>query len=163
VNVVPLNDQSKLRAAIVIEHIMQASNVSHTMQHWHVYQKWNCQLFNEMYATFANGQSKNDPSHGWYKGELWFFDNYIRPLAKKLQTCGVFGVSCDEVLDYAMANRVEWVTKGHDVDAQYVMGIQKNSKDEAFSASKNNVVDSHRHRVANAFDVATVTIVFNAL
>jgi 3'5'-cyclic nucleotide phosphodiesterase/Adenylate and Guanylate cyclase catalytic domain len=33
--------QSNLRAAIVIEHIIQASDVSHTMQHWHVYQKWN--------------------------------------------------------------------------------------------------------------------------
>jgi hypothetical protein len=28
-----------LRATIVIEHIIQASDVSHTMQHWHVYQK----------------------------------------------------------------------------------------------------------------------------
>jgi 3'5'-cyclic nucleotide phosphodiesterase len=33
--------QWNLRAAIVIEHIIQASDVSHTMQHWHVYQKWN--------------------------------------------------------------------------------------------------------------------------
>ena len=34
-------DRSDLRATIVIEHIIQASDVSHTMQHWHVYQKWN--------------------------------------------------------------------------------------------------------------------------
>jgi hypothetical protein len=26
-----------LRATIVIEHIIQASDVSHTMQHWHIY------------------------------------------------------------------------------------------------------------------------------
>lgn len=32
---------SDRRATIVIEHIIQASDVSHTMQHWHVYQKWN--------------------------------------------------------------------------------------------------------------------------
>ena len=30
-----------LRGTMVIEHIIQASDVSHTMQHWHVYRKWN--------------------------------------------------------------------------------------------------------------------------
>jgi 3'5'-cyclic nucleotide phosphodiesterase len=29
------------KATIVIEHLIQASDVSHTMQHWHVYVKWN--------------------------------------------------------------------------------------------------------------------------
>lgn len=29
------------KATIVIEHVIQASDVAHTMQHWHVYQKWN--------------------------------------------------------------------------------------------------------------------------
>ena len=28
------------KATIVIEHLIQASDVAHTMQHWHVYQKW---------------------------------------------------------------------------------------------------------------------------
>jgi hypothetical protein len=32
-------DFNGLRATIVIEHIIQASDVSHTMQHWHVYRK----------------------------------------------------------------------------------------------------------------------------
>lgn len=35
------------KATIVIEHLIQASDVSHTMQHWHVYQKWNERLFHE--------------------------------------------------------------------------------------------------------------------
>lgn len=34
------------------------------------------------------------------------------PLAKKLRECGVFGVSCDEFLDYATDNRTEWEAKG---------------------------------------------------
>lgn len=37
------------------------------------------------------------------------------PLARKLETCGVFGVSSDEYLNYALANRDEWVRKGQDV------------------------------------------------
>ena len=28
------------KATIVIEHIIQASDVSHTMQHWIIYRKW---------------------------------------------------------------------------------------------------------------------------
>ena len=81
------------KATIVLEHLMQASDVSHTMQHWVVFKKWNERLFVEMYQAFLNGRSDRDPSEGWYQGELGFFDYYIIPLAKKLETCGVFGVS----------------------------------------------------------------------
>ena len=49
-------DVHNLRATIVFEHLLQASDVSHTMQHWHVYQKWNKQLFKEMYGAFSCGR-----------------------------------------------------------------------------------------------------------
>ena len=42
------------RATIVIEHLLQASDVSHTMQHWHVFLKWNEMLFQEMYVLLAS-------------------------------------------------------------------------------------------------------------
>merc|ERR1712183_24665 len=100
------------KATIVIEHIIQASDVAHTMQHWHVYSKWNERLYAEMLTAFYTGRSKKDPTLGWYEGELWFFDNYVIPLAHKLKECGVFGVSSDEYLDYAKANRQEWEKKG---------------------------------------------------
>ena len=32
------------KATTVIEHLNQASNVAHKMQHWHVYRKWNGRL-----------------------------------------------------------------------------------------------------------------------
>jgi hypothetical protein len=105
------------KATIVVEHIIQASDVAHTMQHWHIYLKWNERLFSEMYRAFESGRSDKDPAEGWYKGELWFYDNYVIPLAKKLKDCGVFGVSSDEYLNYAMANREEWERKGQDVVA----------------------------------------------
>jgi hypothetical protein len=105
------------KATIVIEHIIQASDVAHTMQHWHIYLKWNERLFTEMYRAFESGRSDRNPAEGWYKGELWFFDNYVIPLAKKLKDCGVFGVSSDEYLNYAMDNREEWERKGQDAVA----------------------------------------------
>jgi class 3 adenylate cyclase len=105
------------RATIVIEHIIQASDVSHTMQHWHIYTKWNELLFQEMFAAWKTGRSDKDPSEGWYKGEIWFFDNYVIPLAKKLAECGVFGVASDECLHNALENRKEWAVKGGQIVA----------------------------------------------
>jgi 3'5'-cyclic nucleotide phosphodiesterase/Adenylate and Guanylate cyclase catalytic domain len=103
------------KATIVLDHIILASDVAHTMQHWHVYKKWNQRLFNEMYNAYLAGRSSFDPSLGWYEGELKFFDNYIIPLAHKLKECGVFGVNSDEYLDYACQNRLEWEQKGADL------------------------------------------------
>jgi hypothetical protein len=108
------------KATIVMEHLIQASDVSHTMQHWHIFRKWNERLFAEMNAAHENGRLAFDPKTGWYQGELGFFDNYIIPLAKKLKECGVFGVSCDEYLNYALENRREWASKGESVIAQYI-------------------------------------------
>ncbi len=103
------------KATIVFEYIIQASDVAHTMQHWQVYKQWNERLFEEQYLAYLQGREDEDPSIGWYRGEIWFFDHYIIPLAKKLETCGVFGVSSDEYLSYALENRHEWDRKGEDI------------------------------------------------
>jgi hypothetical protein len=103
------------KATIVIEHLIQASDVAHTMQHWHVYRKWNERLFEETYKSYIEGRTTTNPIENWYKGELGFFDFYIIPLAKKLKECGVFGVSSDEYLNYAMRNRGEWERTGQEV------------------------------------------------
>jgi hypothetical protein len=50
----------------------------------------------------------------------WFFHCYIIPLAKKLESYGVFGVSSDEYLTYALENRKEWVEKGEAIVARMV-------------------------------------------
>ena len=123
-------EKSGLRATIVIEHIIQAADVAHTMQHWHVYQKWNRRLFEEMYSAFKSGRGQ-DPSEGWYNGELWFYDNYIIPLAKKLKECGVFGPSSDEFLTYAMDNRSEWEAKGERLVQSMLEACLQQSEDLA--------------------------------
>jgi hypothetical protein len=113
------------KATIVIEHLSQASDVSHTMQHWRVYLKWNERLVREMYKAFLAGRLENDPSKGWYQGELGFFDFYLTPLGKKLKECGVFGVSSDEYLNCAVANRKKWEQKGEEVVAQYLASFHE--------------------------------------
>ena len=120
-----LNGDNDLRATIVIEHIIQASDVAHTMQHWHVYCKWNKRLFQEMYLAYCQGRMSKDPSKFWYNGEIEFFDNYIIPLAKKLKDCNVFGVSSDECLNYALKNRAEWEERGRELVADMVDDVTK--------------------------------------
>ena len=110
-----LRDATNRKATIVIEHLIQASDVAHTMQHWQVYRKWNGRLFHEMYRAFKEGRAQKDPSEFWYQGEIGFFDFYIIPLAKKLEECGVFGVASHEYMNYAEQNRKEWETKGQQV------------------------------------------------
>ena len=100
------------KATIVLEHLIQASDVSHTMQHWHIYRKWNERLFEELYLAYKEGRADKNPAEFWYRGEMGFFDFYIIPLTKKLRDCGVFGVSSDEYLNYAQENRMEWEEKG---------------------------------------------------
>ena len=130
------------KATIVIEHLIQASDVAHTMQHWyvaqsslntvgwnlgshisflrHIYRKWNARLFEEMYKAYKEGRAEKNPAEFWYEGEKGFFDFYIIPLAKKLKNCGVFGVSSDEYLNYAERNRKEWETRGQQVVSELV-------------------------------------------
>ncbi|CAB9517946.1 Receptor-type guanylate cyclase gcy [Seminavis robusta] len=130
-----------IKATIVVEHIIQASDVSHTMQHWHVYLKWNERLFQEMYQAYKEGRSDTDPSTFWYQGELGFFDYYIIPLAKKLKECGVFGVSSDEYLDYALANRREWEARGQDVVKRYVHTHADADADETTTPNRRASLD----------------------
>ena len=121
-NHIPKNvrDEVNRKATIVIEHIIQASDISHTMQHWHVYRKWNQNLFEELYVAYLAGRMEKNPADFWYKGEFGFFDFYIIPLTQKLKECGVFGVSSDEYLNYAKKNREEWELRGEEVVADMI-------------------------------------------
>jgi hypothetical protein len=118
------------KATIVIEHIIQASDIAHTMQQWHVYRKWNQRFFLECYRAFKTGRAEKDPSKNWYDGEIGFFDFYIIPLAKKLQESGVFGVYGDEYVKNAQANRDEWVKCGREAVADFMTKVheKKNRK-----------------------------------
>lgn len=112
------------KATVVLEHLIQASDVSHTMQHWQVFSMWNKKLFFEMYRAFLDGRTDKDPSESWFEGEIGFFDFYIIPLAKKLGDCGVFGLSGEECLTNARANRMEWEQKGRGIVKDYVTSFE---------------------------------------
>jgi hypothetical protein len=47
-------------APITIEYIIQSSDVAHTMQHWHVYQRWKKSLSKEIHAAYKAGKGDED-------------------------------------------------------------------------------------------------------
>jgi hypothetical protein len=103
---------------------------------WHIYRKWNERFFLECYQAYKMGRAKEDPSLHWYKGEIGFFDFYIIPLAKKLKECGVFGVSCDEYLNYALKNRQEWESRGEEIVGEMIENANMQWKEQTGSSGK---------------------------
>ncbi|KAL7539889.1 hypothetical protein ACHAXR_009680 [Thalassiosira sp. AJA248-18] len=108
-----------LKATVVLEQIMLASDVAHTMQHWLTFVKWNERLYKELWAAHVAGRNDQDPTENWYEGQIGFFDFYIIPLARKLNTCGVFGSAGKEYLNYALSNRQEWTEKGKEITSRF--------------------------------------------
>ena len=67
-----------------------------------------------MRAAFLAGQSENDPSASWRKGELWIFDHQAAPLVNKHQLAvGVLGASSNERLVRVEKNCEERAERGH--------------------------------------------------
>jgi len=109
---------TNLEATAVMEVVMQASNIAHTMQSWDTYRHWNDRLFVECYMAFQDGRICSDPSQNWYVTEMEFFDKHAIPLSKKLESSlkflGKRGVG-EEYLVSALRNREEWRDKGKSI------------------------------------------------
>ena len=106
--------QSERRTAL-LELVIQASDVSHTMQHWHIYRQWNSCLFHELDKAWKEGRADKDPREDWFKGEIGFFKFYILPLAERVKHSSAFGALGAELYQSAESNLIEWEMKGNDV------------------------------------------------
>lgn len=122
-----------LRASSVLEQMIQAADVAHTMQSWPIFMKWNIKLYDELWAANLDGRGP-DVSANWYKGQISFFDYYICPLAKRLQQCGVFGEMGSLFLHNLSENRTRWLDQGEELcrqmheDVLRKQGAVKNAK-----------------------------------
>jgi len=146
-----VHGEEELKGTITLEHILQASDVVHAMQHWHVYRKWNGLLFEETNQAYQQGRLITNPFNYWYEGELDFFDNHILPLAEKLNQAGVFGVSGQELLNYALANKKEWSLFGRGV----VTGMRRNSLGSTSTASLQSLKSPKTSPVVGSFHSPT--------
>ena len=108
-------ERNNTRKTALLELVIQASDVSHTMQHWHIFRQYNTCLYKEIYKAFKGGHGSSDPYNGWYSGEIGFFKFYVIPLAERVKQsrgCGALG---EELYQYACSNLIEWEMKGKDI------------------------------------------------
>lgn len=61
------------------------------------------------------------------------------PLAKKLKDCGVFGVSSDEYLNYAMINRRKWAEEGDEITAAMVSRLDEPEYDNITKSTVDSI------------------------
>jgi len=105
---------ANLRTASTLELIIQAADVSHTMQIWSIFLKWNKLLLDEL--RDANKSNRGpDCTGNWFQGQIDFFDGYILPLARRLEQCKIFGVLGSLFYENAMSNRSRWVEEGRTI------------------------------------------------
>jgi hypothetical protein len=103
-----------LRVSSILEQMIQAADVGHTMQSWAVFKKWNEKLYYELWA--AQVQCRGPDCLGqWFEGQISFFDKYIFPLAQRLKQCGVFGSLGSLFYENASLNRERWMIEGYNL------------------------------------------------
>ena len=119
-------------ARAIAEQIMQAADVSHTMQHFDTFLKWNQSLYHEILAAHYQAQKENvegegseehdrnerHPAQNWYESQIGFFDGYVIPLAKRLDACGAFGTGGGGegggFVPLAVRNKELWILRGRE-------------------------------------------------
>jgi hypothetical protein len=96
-------------------------------------------------------RAEKDPSENWYNGELWFFDNWVIPLASQLKECGVMGASSDECLTQARQNHKKWEMVGE----QLCSSMQEKAKKKC-AMKRHRVTQGmtaamcHHHKLTNS-------------
>ena len=76
---------SLLQTYVLNEHIMLVSDIAYLMQCWNNFVKWNFRLYKEIKSCHDRGLC-DDPTNGWYDGQIWFLVNYVIPLATRFKT-----------------------------------------------------------------------------
>ena len=113
--------------SVIAEQIIQAADVSHTMQHFSTFSKWNTHLYHEVLAAYNCGRTNNiaspeirHPKENWYESQIGFFDFYVIPLAERLDACGVFSGE-QQFAQLAARNKEQWIEIGRDCTSAMVM------------------------------------------
>jgi hypothetical protein len=148
------------RATVVLESLIQMADVSHTMQRWSVYHRWNEHLFQEMLAAYHDDRAAFDPTETWYQGEIGFFDYYVIPLATRMTETGVFGEVGATFVSNANNNRSNWEMIGHSILADMICKARPPLKETSDDASADDGDNSElaKRKKRNSDDSSAVEI-----
>mmetsp|Transcript_39074 Transcript_39074/g.94478 ORF Transcript_39074/g.94478 Transcript_39074/m.94478 type:complete len:717 (-) Transcript_39074:77-2227(-) len=103
------------KATLIMEHVLQISTVSHSVQVWEIFLEWNERQFWEAYLAFLEERSSKDPSESWYEDQLKFFDNLVLPLTETGTETGVWDILSDQLFQQATRNRLKWELEGKNI------------------------------------------------
>jgi atrial natriuretic peptide receptor A len=118
-----------LQKCVKNEHLMLLSDISHLLQGWENFAKWNFRLYKELMVCFKNGQC-DDPRSGWYQGQVGFYEHYILPLAKRSKV--FFNETfADALVQNGLRNLKLWIAHG-----KKATSIMINAEEEGLDESE---------------------------
>ncbi len=119
------NSVDQLKQHAVLETMMNAADVAHTMQSFQVFVKWNKRLFREFYVAHKAGRLSFDPCENWYENQIGFIKHYILPLTQKMKACGVFGHTGSVFEYFATENLKRWMKEGEDISERIIFDVME--------------------------------------
>ena len=118
-------------ARAISEQIMQAADVSHTLQDFATFVKWNEHLYHEILAAHVRDSARRaaaptpHPREGWFRSQIGFYDFYIIPLAERLDACGAFGPGGGHgFAARAVRNKERWLREGEECTRRIVAAAE---------------------------------------
>lgn len=100
----------------VLQLIIQASDIAHALQHWHIFSEWNERMFHEEHDPNAAILLEN-PAATWYQRHLSFLNTVAFPLANQLRDHALG----EEFLICALENHREWKVNGQEFSLSLVL------------------------------------------
>jgi len=110
-----IDEPDELKAIVVLEQLLKASDVAANMQSWETAVLWCKRLFKEQMNCYKDGRGVN-PVIGWHENQIAFFESYTMPLACRLVDTGVF--EAEAVRDFVNGvrqNNIRWMIEGQRV------------------------------------------------
>lgn len=110
-----------MERCVTVEHLMQVSDVAHLMQGFDNFVKWNFRLYKELMECYKQGLMP-DPTSNWATGQIWFFENYVIPLAERTEKIRGSSVFSLHLLENAKKNMARWQEEGEVISAIFASG-----------------------------------------
>lgn len=84
------DEPDDLKAAVVIEVLLRASDVAHNLQYFDNMTKWMSRLYKELLLAHKSGRGF-DPRPCWFDNQCHVIESYLIPLVSQLNEMGIFG------------------------------------------------------------------------
>jgi hypothetical protein len=105
------DEPDELKAAVIMETIMLAADVSQNLQSFEHFHLWSDRLYFELRKAYVVNRGM-DVRPMWYGNQIGFLESYLLPLARKLEGTGVFGDEGAKFAQNVISIRDRWLDVG---------------------------------------------------